>query len=232
MSYTIVLNNILLIVGLIGLNVILWKITSIEDIKNNSISFYYNWFLSGFIIFCVISNAIQAYNCTHNFVDIIGASLFTILSWMCFAIVIVYREYLRIPVSNVLGYLVYSRNIEYLVNDINKYIKCADPEKCPKDDERSVFEICTLLRSGKLFDLSILYLWPQLNNPEEVGLGESSRETNGILHITNPDLIRCINDLFMACYKRDLIGDIVLFSLTGVMCVFISEYIMSSYKCV
>ena len=239
MSYTIGLNTVFLVVGLIGLNVLVWRITSIDDLKNEAESKYYNWFLIAFGSLCIVSNSVQLYSCTHKVVDIFGAIIYTLLSWMCFIIVVVYREYLRIPIANVIGYLMYSRSIEHWVNCINgiiKNIKCADPENCPKDEERSIFEICTLLRSGKLFDLSIIYLWPQLNKLTGLNQGDSnespiSMESDGNLRITNTDLIQCISGLFITCYKRDLMGDIILFSLTGILCVFISEYILSTYKC-
>jgi hypothetical protein len=258
MSYTIVLNIVLLVVGIIGLNYMLWKLTNIEEIKKDIQSIYYKWLLGILVIVFICSNAIQTYLCTKQILDIFTSVIYTLLSWMCFSISIVYREYLRIPIANVIGYLFYSKKIENLVNCINSQIKeCTDPDKCPKDDERSIFEICTLLRGGKLFDLSVLYLWPQLNESNGIGVNKSDNpikeeepikekepikeDTNvspvltggsGIpLSITQPELLECISNLFMTCYHRDLIGDIILFSLTGVLCVYISEYILSTYKC-
>jgi hypothetical protein len=285
MSYTIVLNIVLLVVGLIGLNYVVWKINNIDEIKKDIQAVYYKWLLGILGIVFIVSNSIQTYLCTKKWFDIISSIIYTLLSWMCFAISIVYRETLRIPIANVIGYLFYSKTIEHLVNCINANIKeCTDPVKCPKDDERSIFEICTLLRSGKLFDLSVMYLWPQLKEPNAINQIEKSLKdiknqkdkstkdntpeptvtdntsvespskdipipmeevdpaitdtflpqtggSTGDIPIENRALIECISNLFMTCYHRDLVGDIILFSLTGVLCVYISEYMLSTYKC-
>jgi hypothetical protein len=155
-------------------------------------------------------------------------------------IIVAYREYLRIPLSNVLGYIIYSRSIDNLVTGINANIVCKDPEQCPKDGERSIFEICTMLRSGDLFDKSMFYLWPQLNYAEGVSTSPNSipnmsvgegEPTPSRLYISNPELSEYITKLFMVCYNRDIIGELALFIISGVTCSFIYAYLTSKYIC-
>jgi hypothetical protein len=154
-------------------------------------------------------------------------------------IIVAYREYLRIPLSNVLGYIIYARSIDNLVTGINANIVCIDPEKCPKDGERSIFEICTLLRSGDLFDKSMFYLWPQLNYAQgvssspapDMGVSDGNITPSARLYISNPELAEYITKLFMVCYRRDIIGELALFILSGLTCSFIYAYLTSKYVC-
>lgn len=241
MTYILVFNIVLLVVGIAILQVLLWRIKSISYIKLDSINKYYIGFVGIIVSASIIGNTIQMYLCNNNISDIWKYMIYTILGWMAFVIVVVYREALRIPFSNVLGYLVYSTTIENLVNCINSSITCADPDNCPKDIERTIFEICTLLRSGRLFDASLLHLWPQFKTSSEVAAGdhldgtpsissyEASNETT--FRIINQELGVCVSNLFMICYNRDLLGELVLFMMTGVLCSFICEYVLSTFKC-
>ena len=239
MKYNIWINIALLFAGLAILTYMLWSQTSITDIKQSVNSIYYNWFIGVFITLCIVSNAVQTYVCTYNLSDVGGSVLYTLLGWMSFMIIVAYRDYLRIPLSNVLGYIIYARSIDNLVTGINLNIVCKDPEQCPKDGERSIFEICTLLRSGDLFDKSMFYLWPQLNYAQGVssspapGMVISDEHTSSPsrLYISNTELAEYITKLFMVCYRRDIIGELALFILSGLTCSFIYAYLTSKYVC-
>ena len=248
MRYNLWSNIVLLCLGISILTFLLWKENSIDRIRQSAINKYYYWFIGIFMGCCIISNAIQTYMCTRKLVDIGGSVLYTILGWLSFIIVVVYHEYLRIPFANVLGYIIYSSKIEDSVNEINQTIseqgcssstdtpstdgKDTPSGTCPKDTERSIFEICTLLRSGSLFDASLLYLWPQLKHTNGVSNTSISSTDTSSLSITNDSLAENVSKLFMTCYLRDIIGETVLFALVGIMCIFIYEYLTSKYICI
>lgn len=241
MTYILIFNIVLLVVGIAILQILLWRIKTISTIKLDSMNGYYIGFIGLLVTASVVGNTIQIYLCNNKISDIWKSIIYTLLGWMAFVIVVVYREALRIPFSNILGYLVYSTTIENLVNCINSELACKDPENCPKDIERTIFEICTLLRSGRLFDVSLLYLWPQFKSSSEVSAGNhldgtpiiSTDEANheSSFRIINQELGTCVSNLFMVCYNRDLLGEFVLFILTGILCCFVCEYVISTIKC-
>jgi hypothetical protein len=236
MSYNVGVNLSVLLGTMTILFWNTWRVTDIREIKTGQPRKYYRWFV--IIVCCImlILNSVKTYQCSKNMQYIGYAILFTLLGWLAFVIVVMYKEYLCIPFSNVLGYLVYSRTIENIVSCINTSMQCSDPTKCKSDPEKSVFEICTLLRSGELFDNSLMYLWPDISKLRNAplvgdGAGGGGEGTTSDFQISDVNVSECVSHLFSTCYKRDLLGEITLFFLTGFMCIFVVEYLLSKYAC-
>lgn len=171
----------------------------------NSLYNKYIYFTIG--VQCVINIIINLIGCSSNFGEVIYVILYTLITWISFIIIVTFKQYLRIPMANVFGYLWYYRPLS----------KALQNGKCE-----------TL---SKLIDMS--------GNNLDIFYESSALikdDTNNKLVYINEDNIPTIiptecTSLIQACCKRDVFGEFILFLLSGIMCVFMSEYILTQTTC-
>ena len=174
----------------------------------NMVQSIYNIYIYSTIsIQCVINIITNLIRCSSNFEEVIYVLIYTMITWISFIIVITFKQYLRIPMANVFGYLWYYRPLS----------KALKSNKCEE--------------LSKLIDMS--------GNNLDIFYESSSLiyddTTNKLIYVTedgNPNYIPnvCI-DIINACCKRDIFGEFILFLLSGIMCVFMSEYILTTNTC-
>lgn len=163
----------------------------------------YNRFLWGTIFWQTIINIItHIINCSNNIGEIVFVILYTGIAWFSFIIVVYFKQYLRVPMANVFGYIWYAHNIKLNLND-------------------RVRTLLHLPTDSDLFELSSSFI-----------LTDDGWKTNmSTTSIQDMTLDESITKILQIYCKRDLIGEFVLFVLTGLMCIFISEYIIINNTC-
>lgn len=163
----------------------------------------YNRFLWGTIFWQTIINIItHIINCSNNIGEIVFVILYTCIAWFSFIIVVYFKQYLRVPMANVFGYIWYAPNIKLNLND-------------------RVRTLLHLPTDSDLFELSSSFI-----------LTDDGWKTNmSNTSIQDMTLDESITKILQIYCKRDLIGEFVLFVLTGLMCIFISEYIIINNTC-
>jgi len=187
------------------------RISMCEDSESPSIelvqSIYNKYIYSTIGSQCFINLVTNLMGCSSSFEEVIYVILYTMLTWISFIIVITFKQYLRIPMANVFGYLWYYRPLSKAL----KNNKCEDLSKW--------IDI-----SGN--NLDIFYESSSLIYDDT---------TNNLIYVTedgSPNNVpnTCI-DIIHACCKRDVFGEFILFLLSGIMCVFMSEYILTNNTC-
>lgn len=215
----------------------------------------YNWFLGVLIALMVASNVLTALGCPsdNKMLNIAYAMFSTLACWAIFGFVVYTREYMRMSFANVFGYMWVSKKANDILTHIvpKNYVDLTelltklsteDPTgtKYPRDKQslteliESVpkirvddnFELLTYLRSGANYVPSLKYVKDYTNKifKEDVGAAIDG----GIDTVkTNTDLV----DLLDTLYTRDVIGEVILFSLAAVMCAYLSEYLIKKISC-
>jgi hypothetical protein len=219
----------------------------------------YNWFVGVLILLMIGSNLLTALQCPspNKGMNAMYAIFSTLACWALFVFVVFTREYLRMSFANVFGYLWVSKkaseilnvlvpannvNISDLVNRLQEEKQTGEgftkyPENSPlplqslinmlqKNRIDDNFELLTYLRSGENFVPSLQYVSkytsktfsPDVQTAIEGGV-ESVKNT--------PALV----DLLNVLYTRDVIGEVILLVLAGVMCSYLSEYLIKKINC-
>jgi hypothetical protein len=219
----------------------------------------YNWFLGGVIVFMIGSNVLTALQCPspNKGMNAMYAIFSTLACWALFVFVVVTREYLRMSFANVFGYLWVSKRAEKVLNvlipannvDVAKLITTLQDEKpsedgmtkYPRDSPlplKSIlnllqktrvddnFELLSYLRSGDSFVPSLQYVSKYTNKTFSEDIEKVIED--GVDSVkTSPLLIELLNVL----YTRDVIGEVILLVLAGVMCSYLSEYLIKKINC-
>ena len=223
---------------------------------NSEISYNaYNIFIGILILLMIGANALTALGCTSNTrgMNIMYAVFSTIACWSIFAFVVYSREYLRMSFSNVFGYfVVYSKINDILHKIVPKNITNTDilvnllsnneKAKYTKEDELTVsylfnkaltklhvddnFELMTYLRSGTNYVKSLQYVKNYTNAIFRTDIGNAIDGGENTIK-ANTDLV----DLLNVLYTRDIVGEIILFVMSGIMCAYLSEYLITKINC-
>jgi hypothetical protein len=216
----------------------------------------YGWFMTILIILMIAANILTAINCpSDNKIANVGYAIFSTLAcWSIFVFVVYGREYLRMSFANVFGYLWVSKKANDIITKIipknyvdleeliTKLSKDTDDNgtKYPRDKQslteliESVpktriddnFELLTYLRSGQNYVASLKYVKDFTNKIFRTDIGVEIDQGEPSIK-KNEDLVELLNIL----YTRDVIGEIILFILAGVMCAYLSEYLIKKINC-
>jgi hypothetical protein len=204
----------------------------------------------------VSTNILTSINCpSENKIANIGYSVFiTLACWSIFLFIVYGREYLRISFANVFGYLWISKKATEIITkiipknliDIEELLRKTKEEtgnnktnyptdnlsfqklieSIPKTRIDDNFELLTYLRSGTNYIPSLTYIKDFTNKVFTENIEKAIN--NGVDGVKeNEDLIELLN----ALYIRDVIGEIILFVLAGVMCSYLSEYLIQKINC-
>ena len=200
-----------LIFIIISTLVLYWKrVAYYSDESANKINkpnnyIYENIYLPGVIISQFVINIItNIISCSSNFSEVGFVILYTMLAWLSFIIIVYWKDYLRIPMANVFGYIWVSSKIKIAIQSLNLANK-----ETPFDLSSTIIQIGNAWRTDSI-------QLPSLNN----GTVE-----------TKDDTISTLNKLLHICCLRDLIGEFVLFTLSGIMSVFMAEYLLITNTC-
>jgi hypothetical protein len=204
----------------------------------------------------IAANILTAINCpSDNKIANVGYAIFSTLAcWSIFVFVVYGREYLRMSFANVFGYLWVSKKANDIITKIipknyvdleeliTKLSKDTDDNgtKYPRDKQslteliESVpktriddnFELLTYLRSGQNYVASLKYVKDFTNKIFRTDIGVEIDQGEPSIK-KNEDLVELLNIL----YTRDVIGEIILFILAGVMCAYLSEYLIKKINC-
>ena len=182
-----------------------------EDTKSQSIeliqSIYNKYIYSTIGSQCFINIITNLIGCYSSFEEVIYVILYTMLTWVSFILIITFKQYLRIPMANVFGYLWYYRPLSKAL----KHNSC--------ETLRNLIDM-----SGN--NLDIFYESSSLIYDDTASKLIYVTEDNMPNTVPNT----CI-DIIHACCKRDVFGEFILFLLSGIMCVFMSEYILTNNTC-
>jgi hypothetical protein len=212
----------------------------------------YGWFFTILIILMVATNILKSINCpSENKLANIGYSVFiTLACWSIFLFIVYGREYLRMSFANVFGYLWISKKATDIitkiipknlvdVEELLREIKKEPPnnktnqelvqkliQSIPKTRIDDNFELLTYLRSGTNYVPGLIYIKDFTNKVFTEKVEKAIND--GVDAVKkNDDLIELLNVL----YIRDVIGEIILFVLAGVMCSYLSEYLIQKINC-
>jgi hypothetical protein len=176
--------------------------TDKSNIQKSDDNIYNNFLWGTLSCQAVINIIVHIINCSNNIGEIGLVILYTFIAWISFIIVVYFKQYLRVPMANVFGYIWYAHNIKINLND-------------------QVRILLGLPLDSDLFELSSSFI-----------LTDNGWKTNmSTKSIQDVTLNEYITNLLQIYCKRDLIGEFVLFVLTGLMCIFISEYIIINNTC-
>lgn len=215
----------------------------------------YNWFIGVLFLLMIASSVLTAINCPseNKILNVVYAIFSTIACWAIFAFVVYSREYMRMSFANVFGYLWVSKKANEILAHIipTKYVDITElmnklsaqtstsngniykrdlstitPEMIEKVSRIRIddnFELLTYLRSGSNYIPSLEYVKEYTNKifREDV----ANAIPDGVKE--NKDLIELLNVL----YTRDIIGEFILFILAGVMCSYLTEYLIKKINC-
>jgi len=218
----------------------------------------YNWFIGGLVLVMMASGALTAFQCpsVNKTTNILYAIFSTLACWSIFAFVVYGREYLRMSFANVFGYMWVSTRANEILNkispsnnvDADKLIKLlasnndgSSATKYPIGTEADIeflkkkltkysvddnFEMMTYIRSGTNYVPSLKYIKDYTNKFFETDI--SNAIDGGIDGVKeNEDLMELLNIV----YTRDIIGEIILFAMAGIMCSYLSEYLIKKINC-
>jgi hypothetical protein len=215
----------------------------------------YNWFVGILLVLMVATNMLTAISCPseNKFMNIIYATFSTIACWAIFVFVVYTREYMRMSFANVFGYLWVSKKANDIITHIipKNYVDLTElltklssnddsATKYPKDKQtiteliESVpkiriddnFELLTYLRSGSNYIPSLRYIKNYTNKIFKSDIAAAIDSEPSTVK-ENADLLDLLNTL----YTRDVIGEFILFILAGVMCSYLSEYLIKKISC-
>jgi hypothetical protein len=227
-------------------------------LDSNKTSTPYNWFLGGLLLVMVSSAALTAFQCpsTSKTTNILYAIFSTIACWSIFAFIVYGREYFRMSFANVFGYMWISKKANDILNKISpsnnidadelikllssnsdsssvtKYPigKDSDVEflkkKLTKHSVDDNFELMTYIRSGINYVPSLKYIKDYTNKFFVKNISDSIDGGQDEVR-KNEDLIELLNIV----YTRDMIGEIILFAMAGIMCSYLSEYLIKKINC-
>lgn len=217
---------------------------------SNQTSGAYNWFVGILLVLMVATNVLTAINCpSDNKMANIGYAIFSTLAcWSIFLFVVYGREYLRMSFANVFGYMWISKkandiitqiipksyvDLEELITKLNKETDKKYPidknsfdellEAVPKTRIDDNFELLTYLRSGTNYIPSLKYVKNFTNKIFRNDVATAIDTAD----MKNVQLIELLNLL----YIRDVIGEIILFVLSAIMCAYLSEYLINKINC-
>jgi hypothetical protein len=171
--------------------------------------------------------------------------------------VVVTREYMRMSFANVFGYLWVAKKAGEILNvlipannvDIAELVHQLQDEKpiqdgmtkYPRDTPLPLksllnllqktrvddnFELLSYLRSGDNFVPSLQYVSRYTNKTFSAEVEQAIE--GGVESVkATPALVELLNVL----YTRDVIGEVILFVLAGVMCSYLSEYLIKKINC-
>jgi hypothetical protein len=230
---------------------------TVECHLNSSItSGAYGWFMAVLIILMVATNILTAINCpSQNKIVNVGYAIFSTLAcWSIFIFIVYGREYLRMSFANVFGYMWVSKkaneiitklipknyvDLEELITKLTKETENNTTkypidkqsiteliESVPKTRIDDNFELLTYLRSGTNYVSSLKYVKDFTNKVFREDIGTAIDQGEPSVK-TNTDLVELLNIL----YTRDVIGEIILFVLASVMCIYLSEYLIKKINC-
>jgi hypothetical protein len=228
---------------------------------NSSLSaMAYNWFVGVLLLLMIVSNLLTALQCPspNKGMNAMYAIFSTLACWALFVFVVFTREYLRMSFANVFGYLWISKKASEVLNvlipannvDIAELVNKLQEEK-PKDGETFTkypdnaplplqsllnllqktriddnFELLTYLRSGDNFVPSLQYVSKYTNKTFSKDI--QTVIDGGVERVKeNPLLI----ELLKVLYTRDVIGEVILLVLAGVMSSYLSEYLIKKINC-
>jgi hypothetical protein len=200
------------------------------------------------VVLMVATNVVTAMGCpSENKLANISYAIFSTLAcWSVFIFIVYGREYFRMSFANVFGYLWVSKKANDIItkiipksrvdfgelleniskNPATKYkIENIDLEKMMEATSKTriddTFELLTYLRSGENFVPSLKYVKDFTNKMFDPSIGTAIDA--GVDTVKdNADLVELLDVL----YTRDVIGEIILFVMAGVMCSYLSEYLI------
>jgi hypothetical protein len=217
----------------------------------------YNWFLGGLLLVMVASGALTALGCPaeNKTMNVLYAIFSTLASWSIFIFVVYGREYFRMSFANVFGYMWVSKRANEILNKISpdaninadELIKLLSTNensslsKYPTETEADIqilkkkltkhsvddnFELLTYVRSGINYIPSLKYIKDYTNKFFIASVSNSiDSGMEGVKN--NPELM----ELLDIVYTRDIIGEIILFLMAGIMCAYLSEYLIKKINC-
>ena len=180
-----------------------YKDASADKINKSNNYLYNNIYLPGTIISQLIINIItNIINCSSNISAVLFVMLYTLMAWVSFIIIVYSKDYLRIPMANVFGYIWCSAKIKPAIYSLN----LVNNDMSPFDLSSTIIQLENSWRTDSI----------QLPTATESSTDDSNSSLNKLLHIY------CL---------RDLIGEFVLFTLSGIMSVFMAEYLLITNTC-
>jgi hypothetical protein len=219
----------------------------------------YNWFVGVLILLMIGSNLLTALQCPspNKGMNAMYAIFSTLACWALFVFVVVTREYMRLSFANVFGYLWVSKKASEILNvliptnnvDIAELVdqlqgeKTSEagstkyPEKSPLPLQSLInllqkhriddnFELLSYLRSGDNFVPSLQYVSKYTSKTFS---GDFQRAIEGGVETVKET--PALMDLLNVLYTRDVIGEVILLVLAGVMCSYLSEYLIKKINC-
>jgi hypothetical protein len=184
------------------------RIIYYEDTRNVSSSKdgdAYLKFLGGTLCLQIVINIItNIASCYTSFTEVVIVLLYTVIAWIPFIIVVAFKQFLRVPMANVFGYM---RNATSIRSALTP-------------DVRNLLTL-PVISDYDNFEISASFI-----------LTDKGWKTN---HSQKPftDLVLpdSITKLFQIFCWRDLYGEVILFTLSGIMCSFLTEYILMNNTC-
>lgn len=171
----------------------------------------YNQYLSFTVVSqCIINIITNLIGCSSNFGEAGYVILYTLITWISFVIIVSCRQYLRIPLANVFGYLWYYRALSRALKDENK---CDELKKVVTGSGNNI----------DVFDESTSFIYDDYAN--------KLIYIDALKDYITSEIPPVCSDIIKACRKRDVFGELILFWLAGIMCVFMAEYILSNNTC-
>lgn len=219
----------------------------------------YNWFVGVLVLLMIGSNLLTALQCPspNKGMNAMYAIFSTLACWALFVFVVFTREYMRMSFANVFGYLWVAKKAGEVLNvlipannvDIAELVHKLQDEKPTEDGMTKYprdaplplqsllnllqktriddnFELLSYLRSGDNFLASLQYVSKYTNKTFSADVQQAI--DGGVESVTaTPALV----DLLNVLYTRDVIGEIILLVLAGVMCSYLSEYLIKKINC-
>lgn len=218
----------------------------------------YNWFIGSLTLVMIASSALTAFQCpsTNKTTNVLYAIFSTLACWSIFAFVVYGREYFRMSFANVFGYMWVSKKANDILNkispanniDADELIKLLSTNttdssgtKYPIGNDADIqllkkkltkhsiddnFELMTYIRSGINYVPSLKYIKDYTNKFFEKPISDAiDSGMDGVKD--NADLMELLDTV----YTRDIIGEIILFAMAGIMCSYLSEYLIKKINC-
>ena len=227
------------------------RIAHCKDIENNpdkpnepNLSTYNKYLYFTITSQCIINIITNIIVCTNNSFSEVGyVILYTLITWFTFAIIVTFKQYLRIPISNIFGYLWYYKVLSKALKknsflDVLKTISGNDDLSKLKEFVPTVESITTNSTSNlDIFNESTSLIIDEYTKKLIYVDKEKVDNENKDIIVTIPYFQDGFNkntqcfDIIKACCKRDMFGELILFVLAGIMCVFMAEYILTMNTC-
>jgi len=177
--------------------------------ESNPDNLYNRYLMFTIVSQCILNVITNLMGCSSNFSEVGYVILYTLIAWISFVIIVSCKQYLRIPMANVFGYFWY-----YTI--LAKAFKGFD---CQPELETALKQERYTPLNLDVFDISTSLIHNDVTNVLKYIKGDIKF-----------DIKTCV-DIIKACGKRDVFGELILFLLSGIMCVFMAEYILTNNTC-